>query len=547
MKGVFLGFDKNGAYLYDNDAHILTIAQSGAGKNISLIMPNLLADYFQGSKIILDMKGENAAVCAGWKEPEGVGKAYLLNPWNIFGMNTVKYNPFCLLDAYSDTLYDDCCDYADAIYEPKENQSDTGEHFDELARDFICSFLMYLTIKNYPEPPNPVDLLDEFVERTISTKELKTFVDEILALVHPDAFIKRALNQCAMAMLKLISSGDNKEFQGVCTTFTRAMKSFRGKTLAQSVMASKKESLDLLEILFQNGYHEGNHDLYISFPQKKFKRARTWLRLVLTSFIGDNMSRPPKNPVLFVLDEFPQLGTFNTIVDNAAFLRGYHVRFWFIGQNIGQLNRLYGDAGAQIIIENCTVRQFFNVTDKTATYVSEKMGKEQQIIKDPRTMEYRSTKESYVMTRTEVERTPDIINFIGNEPPILTKKVPYYELPITNSRACPNPLIHGLEEFQKAENLNGFTYNIQKIHGSHEAHQEHRKKINAAYQKIEKAQTRLEEVEAMLEYKKMEKTEFDRCKALGMHTGDYYLKAWDMREKAIEKEFGTNSENREVV
>ncbi|MEM9650365.1 MAG: type IV secretory system conjugative DNA transfer family protein, partial [Bacteroidota bacterium] len=480
-------------------------------------------------------------------ELEGVGNTYILNPWKIFGMNTIKYNPFCSLDAYSDTLYDDCCDFADAIYEPKDKQSDTGEHFDELARDFICTFLMYLTIKNYPEPPNPVDLLDEFVERTISAKELKAFVDEILGLVHPDAYTKRTLNQCAMAMLKLVSDGENKEFQGVCTTFIRAMKSFRGKTLAQSVIASKKESRDLLGLLFQGQYDKGNHDLYISFPQNRMERARTWLRLVLTSFIRDNMNRPPKNPVLFVLDEFPQLGSFNTIVKNAAYLRGFHVRFWFIGQNIGQLKSNYGDEGRQTIMENCTVRQFFNVTDETAKYVSEKMGKEQQIIKDPRTMEYRSTKESYVMTRTEVERTPDIINFIGNEPPILTKKVPYYELGVTYRRACPNPLIHGLEEFKKAENLNRFTYNIQKIHGSHEAHQEYRLRINAAYQKIEKAQNRLEEVEAMLEYKKMEKAEFDRCKALGMHTGEHYLMEWSEREKRIEKEFGTNSENREVV
>ena len=50
MKGVFLGFKDNNAVTYDNDAHLLTVAQSGAGKNVNLIMPNLLMDAFKGSE-----------------------------------------------------------------------------------------------------------------------------------------------------------------------------------------------------------------------------------------------------------------------------------------------------------------------------------------------------------------------------------------------------------------------------------------------------------------------------------------------------------------
>ena len=87
-----------------------------------------------------------------------------------------------------------------------------------------------------------------------------------------------------------------------------------------------------------------------------------WLRLVLTSFINDLMTNAPKKPVLFLLDEFPQLGTFNIIRDNAAYLRGFHVRFWFIAQNMGQLEANYGKAGMQIIMENTTVRQFFKTS-----------------------------------------------------------------------------------------------------------------------------------------------------------------------------------------
>ena len=85
MNGVYIGKDnKEESYFYNKDAHILTVAQSGAGKNTSLIMPNLLMDSFDGTKIILDLKGENAAVCSHWKEKEKKGKSFCLNPGQTF-------------------------------------------------------------------------------------------------------------------------------------------------------------------------------------------------------------------------------------------------------------------------------------------------------------------------------------------------------------------------------------------------------------------------------------------------------------------------------
>lgn len=474
MKGVFLGFqNKNRAMTYDKDVHVLTIAQSGAGKNTCLIMPNLLMDIFPGSKIILDLKGENAAVCSSWRKKAGKGEAHILNPWGIFGMETIKFNPFCSLDAYSPTLYGDCMEFANAIYEPKENQSDTGEHFDVLARDFITSFLMYLTIKNYPDPPTPVDLLDEFVKRTISITALKQFVDEILDLPHPDEDTKRALYHSAMAMLKLTSGGSNGEFRGVCTTFTKAMQSFRGNILAKSVRATKEESLDLFDKLFQGKGGSGNQDLYISFPQNKMGQAQTWLRLVLTAFMRDNMARPPKTPVLYLLDEFPQLGKFNIIVKNAAYLRGFHVRFWFIAQNIGQLKANYGDAGKQTIMENCDVRQFFNVTDETAKYVSDKMGKDEDIIKDLGTLEYRSTRERDIMSRNEVEQCDDIINFIGNNKPFFTQKRPYFEIPQLENKALPNPLVFGEEHYKITKDTEWLMHKVNFLWGGMMAYRQH--------------------------------------------------------------------------
>jgi len=445
--GLYLGQDdKNIPYFYEKDAHILTVAQSGAGKNTSLIMPNLLMDNFDGTKIILDLKGENAAVCSHWKEKEGKGKSLLLNPWHIFDMPTMTYNPFCSLHPFEDDFYSDCTAFADVIIPVKENQSDTGEHFDELARDFIASFLMYLTIKNYPETPNPANLYDQIIRATASVKELGFIITDMEGIPHPDENIKRILELSAVTFQGLISTGENNELRGVKTTISRALKPFKSKQLSNAVQSDKENSKALLNTLFHS---RENNDLYISFPQSEIQEAKLWLRLVLASFIRDNTKNRPSKPVLFVLDEFPQLGRFNIVKKGVAFLRAYNIQFWIICQNLDQLTTNYGKDGRQEIVQNCTVSQFFNVKDDTAKYVSEKLDKFSRMVENYNTHEYKSNFERLRKTRAEVEQEKDTFTFIGQNEALLLQRIPYYELSSIKDKAAPNPLHHDIEAYQQ--------------------------------------------------------------------------------------------------
>ncbi|WP_298511061.1 type IV secretory system conjugative DNA transfer family protein [uncultured Kordia sp.] len=446
MKGVYIGQDKEGkSYAYDKDVHILTIAQSGAGKNTGLIMPNLLHDAFKGTKIILDLKGENSAVCSHWKEKENLGKTFRLNPWNIFDMPSINYNPFCLLDAYNDSIYEDCLDFASAIIPEKGNQSDTGEHFDEMARDFIGSFLLYMVVSDYPEVPTPSSLYESLIINLSSIDGFRSLCDQMMAVHHPDEAIKRAIKLSALSMMGVTTGGENGEFRGIKTTIAKALKAFRGKILSMAVDDEAEHSRNLLNELFQQD--ELHNDLYISFPQNRVNIARVWLRLVLTSFIKRLIDTPPLKPVLFVLDEFPQLGTFNLIKNNAAFLRGYGVRFWFICQNLDQLENNYGKSGRQEIVENCGVSLFFNVKDETAKYVSEKLDKYSKSIENYNTNEYRTSIERYRKTRSEVEQEQGSFVFIGQNEAVIFERVPYFKMKNLEHRIAPNPLFYGIKAY----------------------------------------------------------------------------------------------------
>lgn len=61
--GLLLGVRGGRVIGWKDDRHLLTIAGSRAGKGVSVIIPNLI--FYEGSAVIIDPKGENAARTAG--------------------------------------------------------------------------------------------------------------------------------------------------------------------------------------------------------------------------------------------------------------------------------------------------------------------------------------------------------------------------------------------------------------------------------------------------------------------------------------------------
>ena len=74
---------------YTGDAHLLTIAPTGAGKGIGCVIPNLLA--YSGSVLVTDPKGENYAVTAGRRRAMGQ-RVMALDPFGLVG-GSACFNP----------------------------------------------------------------------------------------------------------------------------------------------------------------------------------------------------------------------------------------------------------------------------------------------------------------------------------------------------------------------------------------------------------------------------------------------------------------------
>lgn len=90
---------------------------------------------------------------------------------------------------------------------------------------------------------------------------------------------------------------------------------------------------------------------------------------------AENNSKLPQ-PVIFLLDEFPNLGRFDNYEKFLATCRGYGIACCTIIQNITQLQEKYGREQAESILGNCGIKLCLgNVNDTTAKYFSELAGK----------------------------------------------------------------------------------------------------------------------------------------------------------------------------
>lgn len=129
---------------------------------------------------------------------------------------------------------------------------------------------------------------------------------------------------------------------------------------------------------------DGNTSLYLIIPPDYLTEYRAVLRVMVgcamrelrMSFVNHKKSlvAQQKPPVLFILDEFPQLAYMRPIEEALLYLAGYDVRFWFFVQDISQLQLHYKHSW-QSFFANTGTQCFFGVSDiATANLVSEMAG-----------------------------------------------------------------------------------------------------------------------------------------------------------------------------
>ena len=120
----------------------------------------------------------------------------------------------------------------------------------------------------------------------------------------------------------------------------------------------------------------GKVTVYLILPAQYIRSHARWFRLLIVSAIY-RLSTPEKGarPVLFILDEFTQLGKLNAVFDALNLSAGYGIQFWLVFQSLALLEEVYG-RGYEAILATAGITQLFRVNDSmTAEYFSNRAGK----------------------------------------------------------------------------------------------------------------------------------------------------------------------------
>lgn len=366
---VVVGIEDKKLLTFAGPEHHLVVGATRSGKGRGHVVPTLLE--WTGSAVIHDIKGElwrgdlnhNFHGTAGWRSRFG----YVLR-FAPTEPDSARFNPLEEVRKGQATEYRDVANIVDIIADPTGNKADKMDFFDQSAKIFLNGLILHVL---YSAPDERKNLAE--VRRYLSDAE--SAADEMASTrhrtgangqpeVHPEV---------AHAADALLSMSDRTRASVIASAET-FFAVFGDEMVARNTASSTFRIGDLMCL-------EAPVSLYIQPPPSDEARLRPLTRLLLNQ-IGralmerqefDTRGRRKEWPLLFLLDEFPQLGKLPFWVDNMGKMAGYGLKAYLVCQGFTQIEDTYGPHNS--IIDNChIVAGFPSLDNRSASKLSAMLG-----------------------------------------------------------------------------------------------------------------------------------------------------------------------------
>ncbi len=438
-RGILLGKLSGEVLSYPGETHVTVMAPPGAGKGVSLVIPNLLS--YTGSMIVNDPKGELFAVTGTYRKEVLGQRVIVLCPWaekmsEELGLEIPRhgFNPLSIVRAGPDAKDD--CELVSSLLlpgSPKMNASD--EFWTDAGQSVITAFLLDL-VSRYER----VDLCMVRKRLLAAPDDLKESLIDIS--MNPD--FGGAIAEYGGKLLATLANAP-QQFEGGLGSAQKALRLYdAGSPLGQHVQNG--------EIDFRS-IKESPTTIYLITPSDRIVTHAAHLNLVISLFIEligrDRSSRR----VLFLLDEFANLGFMPNILRGMAQYRSQGVQILAVIQQISQLERLYGKEGLREVLGMSELLCAFGIWEaETLRLLTELIGS--QTVKSMSTSispEIQGSKFSCSTSSSDVGvplmRSDEIRTMPSNEmlllyrnlPPFKAEKLNYLSDRYLRGRANPNP------------------------------------------------------------------------------------------------------------
>lgn len=432
-KGLLLGKINNEYLRYDGDGHLITIAATRSGKGVGTVMPNLLS--YTGSMIITDPKGENYAVTAAWRRDHLQQNIVALDPFDLTkegGFQTAALNPMDFIDIKGKDYVETAMMLAEMIIGRGHRTEDS--HWKLEAKGLLFSFILHVASDESLANDRHLIKVRQLLTQGSDDmgKTLCAMKDSHLLQVREGAH--------------RIEQKSDRERSGVFST-AQSHTHFLSSPRMQYVLASTNCNLKDLR--------KGKMTVYIVLPREYLSTFAPWLRLVISSCYYWCTHSAAKKPsvtqrVVFLLDEFANLGYMQNIMEAVSLGGGYGLTMWLILQDLAQLKREYHSEW-ESFLANCAVIQTFAIQDPfTSQKIAQILGEmsiwQRRLNKDDgrklgRMRAGYEESSRPLLKPDELRRLHPARQLLLVRPyqPVVADKLVYYKDPLTATRAKDNP------------------------------------------------------------------------------------------------------------
>ncbi|MFT3909734.1 MAG: type IV secretory system conjugative DNA transfer family protein [Ferruginibacter sp.] len=414
-EGIYIGGE---IYAYGNQSHFLSCSSTRGGKGTNLIVPNLLGlGNYKGSFIVVDVKGENAAITARYRREIG-HDVVILDPWNVNSKEkSGTYNPLDLVINCHDDNHR--IDDVEMLSEMIISKSMTKEPFwENTARSWVAGLILHIVMTGSKDEKHLGTLWSWL---RLPEEEFQKLIIDMA--VSDDKVVRATANDILSVM-----TNSPKAFSSVMSTAKEKTDFLKSPGLEECL---KTSSVDITKI------SEGKTTIYVIIPPDKLPIYSQWLRLVLMSSMRA-VIRNKGEKVTVILDEFFSLGYISEFTVALSQYAGYNLFLWAIIQDLNQLKMNYGDSW-ETIISNSGVQHYFSVKDNfSLDYLERNFGQKSVVTYDDGKP---NTTARPLITADEIKRSSkdNIFTIIDQRAPTYFRKKAYYEIDVLKGRYDANP------------------------------------------------------------------------------------------------------------
>ena len=460
---------------HNGPEHICVIAPTGSGKGVGLVIPTLLS--CPESIFILDRKGENYAMTAGWRKKHANNVVLRFDPAEP-GVSCA-WNPLGEIRFGTRYQVSDTQNIALMVIDD-DGKGLQGNHFRSAAYELLIGLILHALYKapvvgREPCLQDCAHMLTGIGAFAAPEPEASTSNDgdpqALVALFSEmcNASLGESDMAAREAQLVIRSAGrrfkdtPSRELGSIISTANNALSLYRDPIVGGNTSRSDFKILDIMD-------HSRPVSLYFITTPRNADRMKPLARLLLTQIalgLADRMEfdngrskTEHKHRLLLMLDEFPTLGKLDVFESALAFIRGYGIKAYIIIQDVQQLYKAY--TNFESIISNCHIRIAYAPNKlETAEWLSKMTGQTTVVKEQISTSGKRfggplgNVSRSYqevqrpLMTSDEVMRLPgavkdkegnilspgEMLIFVAGQPVIRGRQTPYFLDPTFDARS----------------------------------------------------------------------------------------------------------------